>query len=323
MKFSIILPVYNVEKYLLECVNSILNQTNKDYEIILVDDGSKDESSALCDVLADKYDCVKVIHKSNGGSSDARNVGTKIARGEYIVYIDSDDFLLRNDFLEKVDEKIQTGADLIFYKYQKYFDASNILEDCRYSYSTAIAENSYVSKITALVKADAFYGMAWIKAIKRELISKNGIQFDVGLSGEDMDWNYYIIFNAHSIEFIDESFIAYRQREGSVTTTQKIKNLTDFIFILEKWSEKVASETTDEQLKLALLGSLAKYYSNLLVEYSRLADPKKKAYKAKMKGLSWLLRYSMSRRPEMIAKIYKIVGFDLTILALKIADRIK
>ena len=102
MLFSIILPIYNVENYLCECVDSILNQTYKDYEIILVDDGSKDKSPHICDELAHKYDCIKVIHKKNGGLSDARNAGTKEAIGKYIVYIDSDDYILDKEFLSKL-----------------------------------------------------------------------------------------------------------------------------------------------------------------------------------------------------------------------------
>ena len=138
-----------------------------------------------------------------------------------------------------------------------------------------------------------------------------------------MDWNYHIIFKSTSIEFIDESFIAYRQREGSITSTQRIKNLTDFIYILEKWSEKIKTLIKNKELKIALFGSLAKYYSNLLVVYSRLADSKKKEYIPRIKKLDWLLEYSMSKRPQTIAKLYKIIGFDLTILAIKIMDRIK
>lgn len=323
MLFSIILPVYNVESYLQECVNSILKQTFVDYEIILVDDGSTDGSSELCDRLAEKHGCIRVIHKKNGGLSDARNYGTRAALGEYIVYIDSDDFLIKDNFLEKLAEKAENKSDLIFYKYQKYFNATQKFEDCRYTYCSAIKGESYSDKISALVKADAFYGMAWIKAIRKEIIDKNGIEFEVGLLGEDMEWNYHIIFNSTSISFIDEAFIAYRQREGSITSSHKLKNLTDFIYVLEKWSKIVTNDVKDEALKIALYGSLAKYYSNLLVVYSRLADPSKKEYRTRIKQLDWLLKYSMSHRPQMISKIYRIVGFNLTIVALKIMDRIK
>ncbi len=323
MQFSIILPIYNVETYLRECVDSILNQTYKNYEIILVDDGSKDRSPDICDELARKNECIKVIHKKNGGLSDARNVGTKEALGKYIVYIDSDDFVLDREFLSKLSEKIKRGADLVFYKYQKYFNKNRQLEECKFSYSSAMREDTYANKINALVKADAFYGMAWIKAIKKSVLLDNQIEFENGLLGEDMEWNYHIIFNASSIEFIDEPMIAYRQREGSITSTQKLKNLTDFIYILEKWSERITKEMKDENLKVALYGSLAKYYSNLLVVYARLSDPKKKTYVKKIKDLDWLLKYGMSHRPKMIYKIYRIAGFGLTITALKMLDRIK
>lgn len=323
MKFSIILPIYNVEAYLQECVDSILKQTYNDYEIILVNDGSTDGSPKLCDELAAKYDCIKVVHKVNGGLSDARNFGTAEAKGEYIVYIDSDDFITSPDFLKKVAEKTENGADLIFYKYAKYFHESKRMDTCKYSYGSAMNVKGYADKIQKLVEADAFYGMAWIKAIKRSIIADNNITFEVGLLGEDMEWNYHIIFHSKSMELIDESFLAYRQREGSITSTHKLKNITDFIYVLEKWSKRITEEVADEKLKVALYGSLAKYYSNLLVAYSRLNDPSKKSCKARIKTLDWLFDYSMSKRPKSEARIYKLLGFNMTVLALQVLDKIK
>lgn len=323
LKFSIILPIYNVEKYLPKCVESILSQTFTDYEIILVDDGSTDNSPAICDKFAKEHSNIKVIHKVNGGLSDSRNAGTKISKGEYIVYIDSDDFIISNDFLKKLADKSKNNPDLIFYKHKKYFDASEKFLDLGYSYASVINLNSYSDKIEGLVRADAFFGMAWIKAIKRKLLVDNNIIFEVGLLGEDMEWNYHLITNAKSIDFVDEAFLAYRQREGSITSSHRIKNLTDFIYIVEKWSTKIKNDCQNEKLKYALFGSLAKYYSNLFVVYSRLKDSNKKQYKKRIKNLSWLLKYSVSKRPKTVAKIYKIFGFDITVLGLKILDRIK
>ena len=100
MFFSIVVPVYNVEKYLKECIDSILSQTFTDFELILVDDGSKDESPLICDEYAQKDERIKVIHKPNGGQAEARNVGTETAAGQYIIYIDSDDFIIENTFLQ-------------------------------------------------------------------------------------------------------------------------------------------------------------------------------------------------------------------------------
>ena len=108
MLFSLILPVYNVELYLKECIVSILKQTYTDYELILVDDGSTDGSGAICDEYAEKEKQIKVIHKANGGSSDARNAGIETAQGEYIIYLDSDDYIISDRFLEKLSEKLKT-----------------------------------------------------------------------------------------------------------------------------------------------------------------------------------------------------------------------
>ena len=166
--------------------------------------------------------------------SDARNAGTKEAIGKYIVYIDSDDYILDKEFLSKLAQKTKTGVDLIFYKYQKYFNETKKLEDCTYTYSLAMSETLYANKIEALVKADAFYGMAWIKAVKRKLIVENNINFEVGLLGEDMDWNYQVIFNAPTIEFIDEPMIAYRQRRRINNFHSYIKKLSRFCLYFRK-----------------------------------------------------------------------------------------
>lgn len=152
MLFSIILPVYNVEKYLCECVESILKQTYKDYEIILVDDGSTDKSPEICDSFSEQNPCVKTVHKKNGGLSDARNAGTKTARGEYIIYIDSDDFVIAEDFLEKLADKTKNSPDLILYKYSKYYDTQKRLADCTFSLKSAADKVSYADKIHSLAK---------------------------------------------------------------------------------------------------------------------------------------------------------------------------
>ena len=322
MKFSIIVPIYNVEQYLRKCVVSLLSQTFIDYEMILVDDGSKDGSPDICDELQKRDGRIRVIHQPNAGLSMARNNGLAIAQGEYIVFIDSDDFILSNDFLQKIADKTKDGADVVFYKHSRFMDESQVLYNCNYSYNAALGETTLAGKIRKMVEADAFYGSAWIKTIKRSMMVDNGILFEKGLLGEDMEWNYHLMMHIKSLELIDESFLAYRQREGSISQTLKLKNLTDFIYVMEKWSGPI-DNLEDKELRLALLGSLAKYYSNLMVVYMRVEDKKKLVYKKNIKNLSWLLSYGMSRRPRVMSRVYKIIGFDLTILFLRFLDRVK
>ena len=322
MFFSVIIPVYNVEKYLKECVDSILCQTFTNYELILVNDGSKDYSGAICDEYAKQDPRIQVIHKGNGGLSSARNAGTKIAQGEYIVYIDSDDYVMRDDFLQLLFEK-SNGADLVLYKHQKYIDDKKELQPCVYSYANIKDEQDFIEKIETLVVDDAYYGMAWIKAIKRALLFEHNIAFEEGLLGEDMEWYYHVVTTAKTMSVIDEPCIAYRQRAGSITSRFRMKNLTDFIYILKKWSKFIAEEIKDERLQRALFGSMAKYYVSLLITYNRVREKEKKQYKKEIKELVWLLQYSKSKRPKLVGKFYSCFGFALTLKVLSIIDKNK
>ncbi len=324
MYFSVIVPVYNVDKYLKECIDSILAQSFTDYELILVNDGSTDKSPEICDEYAKRENRVKVIHKANNGSADTRNVGTAEAKGEYIIYIDSDDFIISSDFLGDIYDKTQkNSADLVLYKFQKYYQKSG-LSNCTFSLDFTNETQDIGQTLLNCVRTDSYYGMAWIKAIKRSLITENNIEFEKGIvSGEDMDWYFHILVKAKTIDCIDKSYIAYRQREGSVSATNKIKNLSDFICVLEKWHSTLQKSELDQTHKNALLGAMAKYYSNLLITYSRVKDRKKKDYKSRMKKLSVLLDYSLSQRPKTVKKVYSVSGFSGTILMLKILDKIK
>ena len=131
-KISIVIPVYNVEKYLQECVDSVVKQSYKNIEIILVDDGSKDNSPKLCDELAKTDDRIKVIHKENGGVSSARNVGLANAEGEYIAFVDADDFVLADSFIRAL-------------KYMQQ-DIDKIIEALDASYNSLDAEVSQIAK---------------------------------------------------------------------------------------------------------------------------------------------------------------------------------
>jgi len=324
MQFSVILPIYNVEKYLAECIESVLSQSFKDYELILVDDGSKDGSGRICDEYAQKDSRIKVLHKENGGLSDARNYGTERASGDYIVYIDSDDYVVSTEFLSDLNEKIaNTHSDVVLYKYSKFFDDTKALADCTFSLSFAEKINDPDELLYELVKHDAYYGMAWVKAFRRELVEKNDIKFQKGLLGEDMDWYFDIVLCAKTYSAIDRSYIAYRQRSGSITSSHRLKNLTDFIDILEKWSDKIENADISEKKRAALMGALAKYYSNLLITYTRLKDSSKKNYKKQIKELSHLLNHGISSRPMQMKKVYRLAGFCGVVAMLKIYDKIK
>lgn len=324
MFFSIVVPVYNVEKYLRECIDSILSQTFTDFELILVDDGSKDNSPLICDEYAQKDGRIKVIHKQNGGLSDARNVGTNEAKGSYIVYIDSDDYYCDNDFLTKLHQKAyETDADVIAYKFKKYLEVKNEFVECTFNCPDFNKKESLAKRIDYLVKQDAFYCSAWSKSFKRSIVSENNIEFEKGLLGEDQEWYYHLLLKISSIEFLDEPFVVYRQRSNSITSSWKIKNLKDCVYIIEKWSKKIQNSELDNNYKNSLLNSVAKLYCNLLIAYTRFDDKEKKNYFKQIKDLRFLLEYNINPRVQMFYKIYKIGGFGLLMSALKVICKIK
>lgn len=323
MFFSVIVPVYNVEKYLKECVDSILSQTFKDFELILVNDGSKDSSPAICDEYAEKDSRVKVIHKENGGLSDARNVGTKSAEGKYVIYIDSDDYVRENDFLQSIYDKAKNGTEIICYKFSKYFENTNTFGSCQFKFPELNETDTLAEKINKIVKSDAFYCSAWSKSIKLSLLKENNIEFEKGLLGEDQEWYYHVLLVAQSIDGIDKDYIVYRQRANSITSSWKIKNLKDCIYLIEKWNKGIAEANISDEYKNALYNSLAKLYCNLLIGYTNFDNAEKKHYLHQIKALSHLLKYNANPRTATFSKINNLVGFKLMMLSLSILCKVR
>lgn len=320
MKLSIILPVYNVEKYLRPCIDSILSQTFKDYEIILVDDGSKDSSGKMCDEYSVKYDFITTIHKSNGGLSDARNVGLKQAKGEYIFFIDSDDYLIDKNVLQRISQKLKYNPDVVAFKSIKWFETSGELSHTTTDLSVSDERLTACEKYIELIDKDTYSNSAWSKVIKRSLLIDNKIEFEIGLLGEDNDWYYKVVGVLSSLELIDEPLYVYRQRAGSITKTYKNKNLGDLLWIIEKWTDYINErEMTDN--KKVIRNSLAKQYCHAIIGYSSLENPKE--YYPQLKKYSYLLKYSSNPRVNAFRKMYKLMGLKGIIFLLRLRKVIK
>lgn len=318
MLFSVIVPVYNVEKYLEECVDSVLNQTFADFELILVDDGSKDKSAEICDAYARKDSRVRVIHKENGGQSTARNEGVKAASGEYAIFLDSDDMFCDSGFFEDVKDVLDNDTDIVLFRYYKYY--GDRIDDCGISLAN-IEEISKIPLIEELVRRDAFFCSCWSKCTRMSILKENGITFDTSLSCEDMDWYYNVVAKSKNFKVIDKPYVYYRQRENSVTSAFKKKSITDYIFTVNKWDERFSS-LEDEQEKRVMLCSLAKLYCNLLIAYSGhtkvLKDCKKEIFAYKH-----LLNYNLNPRTKIVSKFAKIFGLEITCILLNILRKVR
>ena len=185
IKFSFIIPVYKSEKYLPECIDSILRQTYKDYEIILVDDGSPDRSGALCDEYAEQYTEIHALHKKNGGASSARNLGVKKAQGEYIIFLDSDDYWDSDGGLHKINILLSPEVDVVvFASKDLYEDAEgNVIQikDDRYNYPEVMNRLSGTDTLEFMVSHDLFNMHSSKKVYRKEFFEKNNLFFIEGI----------------------------------------------------------------------------------------------------------------------------------------------
>lgn len=221
MKFSIIVPAYNVAQYIEECVESVLNQDYNNYEVIIVDDGATDETPQIIDTIAQQSEKVKVLHKENGGASSARNQGIQAAIGDYILFLDGDDFWSSKNFLSSLEVVLATDKkDIIIFPYTELYD------DKKLAHHYSKSSGSYVKDATIGI----FNGPNWNKCIKKSCIDENQLSFDTSLVAEDCIWGANLLKAVDTYEILDEPQYMYRQnRAGSLTNVVKEKNVLDIL----------------------------------------------------------------------------------------------
>lgn len=208
---SVIVPIYNVEKYLARCVDSIVNQTYKNLEIILVDDGSPDSCPQMCDDYAKKDSRIKVVHKKNGGLSDARNAGMAVAKGEYISFIDSDDYV-SDDFFEcLLDVMNKENSDIAECSVVKFYEDNRFDE-----FSDDLSVKTYDTQdaMSALIAENPFHQHVWNKLYKTELVKD--IPYAVGKLNEDEFWTYQVFGRANKVSKLNKTMYYYFQRNSSI-----------------------------------------------------------------------------------------------------------
>ena len=218
---SIIVPVYNVEKYLIECLDSIVRQNYKEYEVILVDDGSSDGCPAICDDYVDKYQ-FRVIHQANAGLSAARNTGIKAAVGEYLLFCDSDDFLIEVSSLEMIAESLlMSHPDLLICLPDEYDESGkNVIYHHKagnWSEHTAFQGNTLVDPLYRV--NGIWVTLAQTKIIRREFCIKLDLLFFEGIYHEDDEWIARVLLSDPKIAFLYHPWYGYRHRDNSIVSS--------------------------------------------------------------------------------------------------------
>ena len=211
---SIIVPVYNVEEYLSRCIDSLINQTYQNLEIILVDDGSPDRCGAICDKYAAKDNRIKVIHKQNGGLADARNAGIGICTGEYVMFVDSDDWIELNACKVISDIIGETNADLVVFARNNVYDNGKIIKSKTHG-SKLVSSSECLKALVYRIVNSGVFSSSCNKCYSRDIL--DGLRFPVGKLAEDQGFTYKAIHRANRIYISDQHLYNYYQRSGSIS----------------------------------------------------------------------------------------------------------
>ena len=233
MMFSFIIPIYNVEQYLLDCLNSVIAQTYPDYEVICVNDGSTDGSLAILEDFQKKYNQVKVITQHNKGLSGARNAGIQAAKGDYLFFLDSDDWI-ETDTLKILAEK-QNGEDLLCFNGRRCFEDGTTEEPDSGIEESQLTGWEYYNKY-ALLPRKFHFVCTVLRLYRREYLLKNNLLFEEGIYHEDNLFTPLACYFAKSVKVIPDILYVYRIREGSITQTANVQRLFDVITVANKLS---------------------------------------------------------------------------------------
>lgn len=314
---SIIVPIYKVEKYLERCIESLTNQTYKDIEIILVDDGSPDNCPLICDNYAKQDERITVIHKESGGLSDARNCGLQLAKGEYVLFIDSDDYI-ELDSCEKFVKVIKKNKVDIVVANAKRIDADKVIPmvQKRIKDNVIYTGNEYL-KLQVMNKC--FYVVVCTSLYKRSFLIDNSLFFRIGILYEDEEWTPKVFLEAKSVIYMNYIFYNYEVRPDSITSSNSrehnIRIAKDMIDICHRLYD-IYEKLDDYILRKVLKDTLCSKYLNVF----QIANLKAREHKDLIiKGFVLKTPYFLKTRLKAylfcintrlyyyINKIYKII----------------
>ena len=219
VKISVIIPIYKVEEYLEQCVSSVINQTLKDIEIILIDDESPDKCPEMCDNFANQDKRIRVVHQKNRGLGGARNAGLEIANGDYIYFLDSDDWITPNGLELLYNKAVQTGTDLVLTGETLFMEETNEYKDGWRDYK----DKNSIEGLNEKNLSDTFTP-AWGRLYKKDFIDKYKLRFVEKCYFEDNSWGEFMLLFAKKISFCPSIYF-YRQRKSSITGEFDLRGL--------------------------------------------------------------------------------------------------
>lgn len=312
MRFSVVVPVYRTEEYIRECVDSILNQTYKDFELILVDDGSPDRCPEICDQYVALDNRIRVIHKPNGGLSEARNFGIQAAKGDYLVFVDSDDALMP-DALEHIALCTANDPDVVI---TELYNTTDMRLDCiaqKDLFTLPQAED--VHSMIAFVFQKKEHTWASVQYIlRRQMVIDHHLKYDVGYYHEDMSWTPRLFIYAKCIAFYNQIWYVRRlNRDGSITNTASYRKIKDALtLIVNEIHSDAYSVLPREDMEIVFCSLVGSIFSTLNrcsccseTEIKLLADYMDKNFD--------VFRYARKIKHRVFVTFAKLFGVEKTL----------
>lgn len=320
IKFSIIVPVYNVENYLGRCVESILGQSFSDYELLLINDGSTDQSGLICDQIAESNKNIKVTHKENGGLSEARNAGLGIARGEYIIFVDSDDYIELGT-LEKFNIELEkSGSPEVMITKSKTIYGNS---DTRYMDKSMPVETIKKGNKGEIINWMFSYSNSlWPSVkyiVKRSFIESKNLRFAVGYLHEDLDWTSKLFLYAKTFTVLD--FYWYNHlmgRHESITTNKNPKRTLDVIKLVYDNINNVHYNELDLKTRNVMFQRMVLSLFFSLSDYKFYNQSEKRDVVEILKDKSTVFKYTSKFKHKVFINFCTLFGFKagLTIISL-------
>jgi glycosyltransferase involved in cell wall biosynthesis len=321
MVFSVVVPVYNIEKWVEKCIDSMISQTYTDFELILVDDGSTDRSGEICDRYGEKYPFIRVLHKENGGLSDARNYGAQHATGEYLLFVDGDDFIAPNA-LEMLYHPIKAGKpDVVLAEGQYNVYADHTEEIKRFQKSEF---ENLTGKEALLCTSKIFPNWsAWGKAFRMSFWKTHEFSFQKGRLAEDLQLIDRVILEAESVAMVP-SYYYYQFREDSIVHSVSPKLVLDELDNLDDWEQYFSRTALPETLEKQIRAMHALVLCHNVLGYMYVIDrDDRKSVQNRAKYYMKDLNCSTTIRCRGIYLFYKIFGMTMTCSVLGIIKRHK
>ena len=282
---SVIIPVYNVEEYLRECVDSVLKQTYNTYEIILVDDGSTDSSGDICDAYAKQDMRIQAVHQKNQGLSGARNTGLSASKGKYVYFLDSDDWILPETLEELMDKAKKEAAEVVFFDANSFADNPDEFQvEQRYQRKDEYVTDEGYKVLDRLQKQKEYHSAVPLLLLQREFLIENGIRFEPGIVYEDMLYTYEVYCKAKRVAHVRKAFYQRRYRSNSIMTSRKNKKHYDSAKVVYEKVRDVSAQIgrlEDETSRIYVV----RCAFNALSMYRKLSKTERKASKESYKNL--------------------------------------